>query len=223
MKKPIIQQRREAEPPAEDPNEPIDTPEQAAAGAAAGGPEEAGPEDERDEFATEEPTPEEQDAYARVVLAGSEILFGEKTHQSIVAMLKNQASNPAKALAEVAVLLVKQIDEKSGGTVPETVILAPAAEFIEQAGTIAVEAGLFPVDEAVLNRAVQIALEELAVEYDVTPEDLKAFLDGLDPAMMEKARAMQDQYANQGGAQASPAAQQQPAQAAPPAGAPASV
>lgn len=128
---------------------------------------------------TEEPTPAEQASYDKVVLAGLKVLYSEQTHAGIVQMLERGKDSPAKALADVAATLILQLDRKSGGKIPEMVILPAAAELLEEAGQLAAAAKIFPVDEAVLSEAMQRMIVDLAEQYGVEPQDVKALMDSV--------------------------------------------
>ncbi len=144
-------------------------------------------------------TPDEQNAYERVILAGTEMLYADQSHEQILNILKKEAGTPEDAIASVVVLLTTQIDKKSGGTVPEGVLFAAIEEFVEQAGTLANEAGVFAVDEALLNRAGQKTLMLLGDYYDLDEQDVQEFMNMVDPAEAEKYVAQQRQYAEAGG------------------------
>lgn len=171
--------------------------------AAAGGAQEGS--EERYSF-QEDATEEEQDAYARVVLAGSEILFAEETNAKIMQMLKDGADTPEVTIARVAQLLMQQVDDASGGQVPETVILPAVAEYVEQIGELANASGTFAVDEAMLNRAAQEAVMMVGEDYGVEQPDLEEFMASIPEADMQQAVQRQKGY--------QPQQQAQPAQGA---------
>ena len=143
-------------------------------------------------------TPEEQEAYERVVLAASEVLYEPKTSKPILESLKASADDPAQAIGQVAVMIIQQLDDKSNGTIPEVVIAQAAAEIAEMVAELGHSKGLFEVDEAVINRAGQVMLMGLAEAYDIDPEEIRALMESMDPAEVEQMRAQQDSYANAG-------------------------
>ena len=84
-------------------------------------------------------SPEEQDAYDKVIMAAMKVLFeNEETNNTIIKQLKAGAKTPAKALADVATMLIVQLDQQSGGKIPETVILPASGEILEQVSDLAV-------------------------------------------------------------------------------------
>lgn len=123
-------------------------------------------------------TPEEQEQYERVVLAAGEVLYGQ-TSDSILEFMQAEAENPPVAIARAAHLILTQLDEKSGGTIPETVILPAAMEIAELCGELAASAGLFEVNEDVLQAAGQNAVYLIGDEYGVEPEEMAEFLASL--------------------------------------------
>lgn len=187
--------------------------EQAPPAEGQAGPELAGP----DEYTsgTEEMTPEEQEAYDRVVLAAADILWGDNTHEQVLKMLGAEADNPPMAIANVSTMLLVQIDEQMEGGIPETILLTPLEEIIEQTGGVAAAAGIFAVDDKVLNLAAQGALEILGPQFGITPEDIQELLESIDPTERDAMVAAQSKY-HEGGAQpaqqeqAPPQEQQQP-------------
>jgi hypothetical protein len=113
------------------------------------------------EFDTEV-TGEEQDYYDRVVMAGMKAMFeDEGTHRQIVDRLKADTAHPAKDLAETTAILMIQLDKKDNDNIPETVILPAAVELLEQLIDLADSMKLFPIDDAVTNRAGQILVQKL--------------------------------------------------------------
>ncbi len=156
-----------------------------------------GPSDSEMTQGTEQSTPEEQDFYERIVLAGDKIIFGnEKARESIVKKLKLDAKEPAKSLADATSLLMVQLDEQTGSTIPETVILPAAAELLEHVIELADSLGLFPIDDAVVNRAGQLMVSNLSEAYGVQPEDLQAMVDSVPPEAAQQIVREQGNFAN---------------------------
>jgi hypothetical protein len=121
--------------------------------------------------------PQQQEAYDNVVMAGMKILFeNKKTSEGIVKRLKADKDKPAKALADTAAMLMLQLDQQAKGEIPEEVILPAAIELLEQTSELADSMGLFPIDDAVLNRAGQLMVTNLAEQYGTTPEDIQELM-----------------------------------------------
>lgn len=140
-------------------------------------------------------TPEEQKAKDQVVMAGTQVLY-EKDHDKIVDMLK-QAQDKPDIIAQIAVMIIVGLDEKSGDTIPEDVILPAAAELTEQVAVMAQETGAFEVTEAMLGKAGQIMMVKMAEEYGPpNDEEIQGFMAGVSPEDMESMNAQQDGYAN---------------------------
>ena len=157
----------------------------------------AAPSDREMTQGTEQSTPEEQDFYERIVLAGDKIIFGdEKARSAIVKKLKVDAKEPAKALADATSLLIIQLDEQTGSTIPEAVVLPAATELLEHMAELADSLGLFPIDDAVANHAGQIMVGNLSEAYGMTPEDMQAMVDSVPPEAAQQIAAEQGNFAN---------------------------
>lgn len=163
---------------------------------------------------TEKATPEEQDSYEKVVLAGDKIIFGDdKAREAVVKQLTVSAREPAKALGDATALLVVQLDEQSGNSIPEAVILPAATELLEHMAELADSLQLFPMDDAVVNRAGQIMVGNLGEAYGMSQEDMQAMVDSVPPEVAKQIADEQGNYANkQPPGQEQAPAPQQPAQ-----------
>lgn len=157
----------------------------------------AAPEDDG-----EPATPQEQNAYEKVVLAGMKVLYGKESSAQFVAMLKAGADDPAKALADATSMLIVQLDKKANGAIPEDVILPAAAELLGLTAELAEKARLFTVDEAVKAKAAQQLLLSLGNEYGVEPAELQALIADVGP---ERAKQMAAEQARFGGQEKAPA------------------
>lgn len=115
---------------------------------------------------TEEVTPELQEAYDRTVMGGMAVLFDDPMHDSVIKMLNSGADNPAKTLADVTAMIILQLDEKSGGEIPEDVILPAAEEILSQAAELAGNAKIFEVNDQVISVASEELVTQLAAHYD---------------------------------------------------------
>ena len=142
-------------------------------------------------------TPEQQGQYDKVVMAGMKILFDdEKMSKSIVTRMKSDSKNPAKALAETVSMLVIQLDKQSGDKIPEEIILPAATELLEQTAELADSLKLFPIDDAVLNRAGQMMVQILAENYGATPEDAEQLMANVPPEELKRIEEEQGNFAS---------------------------
>ncbi len=146
-----------------------------------------------DPMAEEQGTKDEQASYEKVVLAASEVLYDEKSSRGVTQMLQS-GGDPATAMAQVTVMIMVQLDEKSGGTIPEEVILPAAVEVLELVAELATSQKIFEVDEATLNRAAQQMVMSMADEYGVEEEEIAQMMEGLDPEAFEPMRQQQHAY-----------------------------
>ena len=161
------------------------------------------------------PTPEEQDAYERVVLAGVKALSDPASSPQIMQMLGNeQAGEPAERLAKTTSTIFSQLDEQSGGTIPEAVIINSAGEILENVAEFANEAGVMPVDKPTQDRAAQLLLIDLGNMYDFDPAEVQELSAGMSDQDLQVVVQEQDAAAR-GGQATAPSQPAQAVQAAP--------
>lgn len=140
---------------------------------------------------------EDQDAYDRFAMAGLKILYeNKKASGAVVKKLKVDAKEPAKALADTVAMIIIQLDQQSGGKMPEDIILPVATELLEQTAELADSLKLFPVDEAVLNHAGQLMVVTLGEEYGADQEEMTAYMESLDPEYVRQIGETQGNFAN---------------------------
>lgn len=134
-----------------------------------------------------------QEAYERVVLAASDVLYSEETMPDVLNLLKSD--DPAKAIADATVMLIGQLDEQSGGTIPEDVIIPAAAEIAELIAELGQAKGLFQVDEQVLGRAGQHLLIGMAELYgEPTDEEMQDILNSVGEEERQQMVQQQSQF-----------------------------
>lgn len=121
----------------------------------------------------EQPTPEEQEAFDRVETATIEVVHKKETSDMIVSQLKS-AENKPEVAAQLAAQIFSQIDEKSEGNMPETIILNAAYTTLEMITNMAEEAGIMQVGEAEMSQATQHLLNNLATMGYISEQDLPA-------------------------------------------------
>lgn len=148
---------------------------------------------------SEEVSPEEQDSYDKVVLAGQKALFeDDKTSKEAEEFLKAGAKDPAQAIADYTHLLITGLDESMGNNIPDTVVIPAATELMENISDMADSIGAFPVDNNLMNRAMQLFLPDIAETYGVEDADLQAFMESIDPATAEAAMLEGEAFAASG-------------------------
>jgi hypothetical protein len=141
-------------------------------------------------------TSEEQDAYDRVVMAAMKVLFDEEsTQKEIVEQLKAGINNPAKSISDTSLMIITQLDRKSGNNIPNAVILHAAAEILEQVSELAKSADLFPVDAAVMGHAAQLMVVDLAEEYGVNPDEVKGIMSSIGQEELKQIEGEQGNFA----------------------------
>ena len=149
-------------------------------------------------------TPQEQDAYERVVLAGLQVLYAEQTHAQIMNMLKGGEA-PEKDISDTVALIMSQLDKQSGGKIPQVVIIPAAVELVSATAELGEQAGIFQADQRVLARAVQMVIINLCNEYGVDPAEIQEIMKSLDPQKMQQMVEEQRQMTADGPAAQAPA------------------
>lgn len=139
-------------------------------------------------------SPEEQDAYDRVVSAGMHILYDDQTHDGVMKMLQAGEKNPAQAMANVVTMMVTQLDEKSGGKIPEDIILPVTEEFLPMVAELADKAKIFTPDDRTMNLAMQQTVQMLGEQYGMNEADIKEAIGKLDQGEIQKIVSQQQQY-----------------------------
>lgn len=143
----------------------------------------------------EQPTAEEQSEYDQVEAVAHTALFKDKkSRDAVIEQLKAGKDDPAKALADTAMTLLKAMDAESNGTLPEITLLPIGKEIMEQAGEIADAAGIFTVDQNVFGKAGQHFMMLAAQEYGMTPEDAKEIMAGVDEQTQQSMKTEQEGY-----------------------------
>lgn len=119
---------------------------------------------------------EQQDSYERVVLAAMKIIHSEEASEPLLKMLQSQAQNPGRGLAMVAHQVIVQIDEKSGGTIEEDLIVPASEEILVLVMEFAEAANVFPIDEQVQRQAEDELVRLLSETYGPpTEEDMVSY------------------------------------------------
>lgn len=140
-------------------------------------------------------SPQDQEAYTRVVLAASKIIYDDASHQQIMQALQGGAQ-PAEALANVASSIMIEMDKKSGGKIPEDVIVPATMEILDELGMLADKAGLFPVDEQVMAAAAQQTVLKLSQQYGIDQAQMQSMIESMDPAKVKELVAAQQKTAS---------------------------
>ena len=91
-------------------------------------------------------------------------------------------------------MLITSLDQKSGGKIPEVVILPAAAEILENAGQLANDAGIFEVNQNVVGEAAQLMVMSLADKYGVEPAEIEELLASMDQGSLDQIQTQQSQY-----------------------------
>ena len=140
-------------------------------------------------------TDEEQAAYERVVLAGVDALSKDPTHGRILKILKSGSDNPPKAIADATVMIVLGLDQASGNTLPEKIIMGAAAGIAEKVAELAAAAGM-PVDQTVLDKTSMFLIDGIAKAYGTSAEQVQQLMGQYPDDQIETARSQMDAVAN---------------------------
>lgn len=140
--------------------------------------------------------------YERVVTAGASLIHSEETRDGILNLLQGGAANPEGAVVDAARLIILQLDEKSGKTIPAPVVIPAAIEIMEELANLGVQAGIWEFDNAMVQRAGVELMKRLADDYDISEEEIQAFMEEQDPEVIQQsAQQMASYYPEFAGAQ----------------------
>lgn|SRR3990167_8794802 len=141
-----------------------------------------------------------QDDYDRVVMAASEVLHDDQTNPGIMKILEDGKDDPATTMASIATMVITQLDEQSGGSIPEDVILPATEDILPMVAELASAAKIFTPDERTMNLAMQKTVGSLGEHYGVAEEDIKGLINSMDPTEVQAMVAKQQQYEQPQGA-----------------------
>lgn len=94
----------------------------------------------------------------RIVIAAKKVMAQPQVAQQLVAMMKS-AADPATGIAQATIFLVKQLYEKSKGTMPAKSIVPAAQEILVDIMRLGQAAGLFKITPDLVKQAVQLAIQ----------------------------------------------------------------
>jgi len=131
-------------------------------------------------------TPEEQAIYEKVVLSAQKILYDKEANKWVMKMLSTGVK-PSEAVSSVVALLIKEIDDRNNGAIPETVILPAAMEIMDFVAELAETAGLFELTADMADEATKMLVTNLGEHYGVNPEEIQQFLMQIPPDQFKAA------------------------------------
>lgn len=151
-------------------------------------------------LAEEEATPEEQEAFERIEIAATEMIYNEESKNEIVAQLQASATPPAETLGKIAMMLFSQIDEKAKGKIPEEVVLQGALKVLDLLAELAEASGAMQIDDNVRRDAVNYLLVEAKDLGYISESDVPAIQELIEEMGQEGAMTMaQEQTQMMGG------------------------
>lgn len=133
-----------------------------------------------DDEGGEAPTPEQQQHYERLVLAGLKILYEKKTSGPMIQHLRQRAENPAEALADTAAMVITQLDKAAKGKIPREVILPAAGEILSEVAMLAEKSSAFTATEEHKADAVQLMIMAIVQQFGVDEADKSEFMASVD-------------------------------------------
>lgn len=139
-------------------------------------------------------TPEEQEAFSKVELMAMDLIWNDKTKDKLVKVLEKGSEEPVPTLANTTMMIFGQVDDQSGGTIPETVVAHSADTILEEVINLAESSGAFPVDENIAGQARQATLMKVAEEFGVEPEDAQELMEGYGEEELQEIRITQEGY-----------------------------
>lgn len=158
-------------------------------------------------------TPEQQEAYTKLVTAAIKAIYDDATHKGVVKMLGS--GDPPQALAQTTASIIQKLDEQSGGKIPQVVILPAAAEILGELAKLAETAKIFEADQRVTAQAMQRLVITLAEAYGADPAQLQSLIQSMPQEEIQRIVAEQSGYAQAGAPQQPAAATQPPGAQAP--------
>lgn len=117
-------------------------------------PEEETPTEAQVDSSDDQASPEDDENVERIVIAAQEVLYDDQTHPGIMKMLAAGKDNPAKALSDITLTIIDQLDEQAGGEIPEEAILPAAVELLTLVAELAQKSGTFNADEQVQGESI---------------------------------------------------------------------
>lgn len=121
----------------------------------------------------------DQEAYEKVIIAGSKILYDEQTNPGIMKMIEDGQDDMPNTLAQIVLMIFEQLDEQSNGQVPQQVIIPAASDLLIEVIELTEEAGIADIDDQTEIKATSIILKSLFDKYGVTEEEVRQYLDTL--------------------------------------------
>lgn len=133
---------------------------------------EQAPMSQEGELQIEQPTPEEQAAFDKVEAAATATIHQNKEiFKKLTQMLQAGKDSPEETLARAALLVFGIVDEKSGGQIPETVIMRGAEVCLDLVIKLAEDTGIMEVDDEMALQALRhmVVLAGKQYGFDTTP------------------------------------------------------
>lgn len=131
-----------------------------------------------------EVSPQNQEAYDRVVTAAGMVIYNEPTHEAVMQMLG--AGSPDAALANTIVTILAALDQKAGGKIPRDVIIPAASEMFDMLVELGTQAGIFePLDDQMMESAAQRLMAGLTEAFEKDPSGARAYLQSIPPEQLK--------------------------------------
>lgn len=146
---------------------------------------------------SENATPQEQFDKDKIVTMAMDMLYTEDGRfDAATRYVKEGSNNPVDALSDLTYMIMGQLDDTIEEGLPEESVLPAASEVITEVAEIADKSGAFPVDEALLNAAMQKLIAKIAQEFGIDPtEGMAELTAGLDEATIQQIATQQEGYA----------------------------
>lgn len=110
----------------------------------------------------------------RVVIAATKLIHTPQISQQILKMMK-AAGDPAAALAQTTVFIMKTLIDHSNGTIPTNTIVPAGRQVVDLLAEIAAAAKLFKADRQVIGKAIMLIAKGLqrAAQMQKNPQQPK--------------------------------------------------
>jgi hypothetical protein len=136
---------------------------------------------------------DQQNAYARIMVAGMKVLFSQQTHGVMVEKLQ-ESEDPLSDTGKGAVGLIMTLDKESKGTMrqnqPRAMAAAGAALMLNALDYLD-SAGIVKIDKPEIDRATEIFLDALMPNMGLTSEKTQALMGKVQGVMADPEKMKQ--------------------------------
>ena len=119
--------------------------------------------------------PEDKSSYDRIVLAGTKILFDQKTHGKMIEILQGHGDLPSK-IADGITRLIGLLYQASENTMPMQAVIPAAITLMVKALDFAERGMGQKLDKDIIAECTKQTSAAVLQQFGVTPEKIQSFL-----------------------------------------------